>query len=117
MEVRQARRGEEALGLVVGEIAVERLKGHGTRRGASASIVGLRLVESHPLGCGEPNPHKGASLPIKTSPTGSEPFIVHNSDDGWRVRKYLHDCCDLSKAIDIATGYFEIGSLLALDGE
>ncbi len=56
-------------------------------------------------------------MPIKASPTGSELFIVDNSDHEWKVRKYLHDWCDLSKAIDIATGYFEIGSLLALDGE
>ncbi len=56
-------------------------------------------------------------MPVKSSVTGSELFIVDNSDDEWKVRKYLHDWCELSKAIDIATGYFEIGSLLALDGE
>ncbi|MFO8102107.1 MAG: helicase-related protein [Dehalococcoidia bacterium] len=48
---------------------------------------------------------------------GSELFIVDNSDDDWKVRDYLHDWCQLSKAIDIATGNFEIGALLALDGE
>jgi superfamily II DNA or RNA helicase len=48
---------------------------------------------------------------------GSELFIVDNSDQNWKVLKYLHDWCQLSRAIDIATGYFEIGSLLALDGE
>jgi hypothetical protein len=31
--------------------------------------------------------------------------------------RYLHDWCQLSKSIDIATGYFEIGSLLALEDE
>jgi HKD family nuclease len=31
--------------------------------------------------------------------------------------RYLHDWCQLSKSIDIATGYFEIGSLLALRDE
>jgi SNF2 family DNA or RNA helicase len=41
-------------------------------------------------------------------------FIVDNSDADWKVRSYLADWCDLSKAIDIATGYFEIGSLLSL---
>ncbi len=49
---------------------------------------------------------------------GNQPsslFIVDNSDSDWKVRSYLRDWCDLSKAIDIATGYFEIGSLLALD--
>ena len=47
---------------------------------------------------------------------GSELFIVDNSADDWKVLRYLHDWCQLSKSIDIATGYFEIGSLLSLDG-
>ncbi len=49
--------------------------------------------------------------------TGSELFIVDNSEEAWKALRYLHDWCQLSKSIDIATGYFEIGSLLALDGE
>jgi phosphatidylserine/phosphatidylglycerophosphate/cardiolipin synthase-like enzyme len=55
----------------------------------------------------------------KPNPTksGSEVLIVDNSDERWKVRNYLHDWCQLSEAIDIATGYFEIGSLLALDRE
>ena len=53
----------------------------------------------------------------KPTKSGSELFIIDNSDEDWKVRQYLHDWCQLSKAIDIATGYFEIGSLLALDGE
>ena len=56
-------------------------------------------------------------MPKKTSITGSELFIVDNSDDDWKVARYLHDWCQLSKAIDIATGYFEIGALLALKDE
>lgn len=56
-------------------------------------------------------------MPKRTSPTGSELFIVDNSDTDWKALRYLHDWCQLSKAVDIATGYFEIGSLLALDGE
>ncbi len=48
---------------------------------------------------------------------GSDLFIIDNSDQDWKVRQYLHDWCQFSRAIDIATGYFEIGSLLALDGE
>ena len=51
------------------------------------------------------------------SSTGSELFIVDNSNDDWKVLRYLHDWCQISKAIDIATGYFEIGSLLALKDE
>lgn len=56
-------------------------------------------------------------MPTRTSKTGSELFIVDNSDSDWKVHKYLHDWCQLSEQIDIATGYFEIGSLLALDAE
>ena len=56
-------------------------------------------------------------MPKKTSLTGSELFIVDNSDDDWKAARYLHDWCQLSRSIDIATGYFEIGALLALDGE
>ncbi len=56
-------------------------------------------------------------MPKRTSKTGSELFIVDNSEDDWKVQRYLHDWCQLSKAIDIATGYFEIGALLALRDE
>ena len=48
------------------------------------------------------------------SASASELFIVDNSDNEWKVRNYLADWCELSKSIDIATGYFEIGALLAL---
>jgi len=56
-------------------------------------------------------------MPRRSSSTGSELFIVDNSNEDWKVLRYLHDWCQLSKSIDIATGYFEIGSLLALEGE
>lgn len=49
--------------------------------------------------------------------TGTELFIVDNSDDEWKVLRYLRDWCQISKSIDIATAYFEIGSLLGLEGE
>jgi len=42
---------------------------------------------------------------------------VDNSDEAWKVVRYLHEWCQISKAFDIATGYFEIGSLLALGNE
>ena len=51
----------------------------------------------------------------KTS--GTELFIVDNSDQDWKVREYLREWCQLSERIDVATGYFEIGSLLALGNE
>lgn len=47
----------------------------------------------------------------------SDLFIVDNSDSEWKVQKYLAEWCELSNKIDIATGYFEIGSLLNLDGK
>lgn len=56
-------------------------------------------------------------MPKRTSQTGSELFIVDNSDEDWKVLRYLHDWCQISKSIDIATGFFEIGSFLALKDE
>lgn len=47
--------------------------------------------------------------------SGSELFIVDNSDSDWKVHRYLKEWCHLSKAIDIATGFFEVGGLLTLD--
>lgn len=48
---------------------------------------------------------------------GGNLFIVDNSNEEWRVQRYLNEWCDIAKSIDIATGYFEIGALLALDGQ
>jgi superfamily II DNA or RNA helicase len=57
-------------------------------------------------------------LPKRSShKVGSELFVVDNSADDWKVVRYLRDWCDLSKSIDIAAGFFEVGALLALDGE
>ncbi len=57
-------------------------------------------------------------MPKRTShTTGSELFIVDNSDDDWKAVKYIKDWCQLSKGMDVATAYFEIGSLLSLDEE
>jgi len=53
-------------------------------------------------------------VPQRVSKTGSELFIVDNSDEDWKVVRCLHDWYQLSKYIDIAAGCFEIGSLLAL---
>ena len=49
--------------------------------------------------------------------TGNDLFIVDNSDDDWKVLNYLAEWTEISSRFDIATGYFEIGSLLALDGK
>ena len=49
--------------------------------------------------------------------SGSDLFVVDNSDSDWDVLRYLAGWCRLSKGLDVATAYFEIGSLLALDGQ
>ncbi len=48
---------------------------------------------------------------------GSDLFIVDNGDKSWKAKNYLHEWADLAHAFDVATGYFEIGALLALDGQ
>lgn len=42
-------------------------------------------------------------------------YIVDNSTDDHSVKKYLTEWCSISKQMDIATGYLEIGGLLSLD--
>jgi hypothetical protein len=48
-------------------------------------------------------------------------FIVDNSTDEtspeWNGLEYLEQWCDISKRFDIATGYFDISALNALDGK
>ncbi len=51
-----------------------------------------------------------------TDPRGRDLFIVDNSVSGWTGLRYLEEWSGIAKAFDIATGYFEIGALLALDG-
>jgi hypothetical protein len=46
----------------------------------------------------------------------SEQFIVDNTAEDWKALQYVREWCDISSAIDIATGHFEIGAFLALDG-
>jgi hypothetical protein len=45
----------------------------------------------------------------------SEQFIVDNTAEDWKALQYVREWCDISSAIDIATGHFEIGAFLALD--
>ncbi len=56
-------------------------------------------------------------MPEGNPKSGTDLFIVDNTDQDWKVLRYLRDWCEISRAIDIATGYFEIGALLALDGQ
>jgi len=47
---------------------------------------------------------------------GRDLFIVDNSVSGWTGVRYLEEWSGIAKSFDIATGFFEIGALLALDG-
>lgn len=49
--------------------------------------------------------------------SGGELFIVDNSDEAWKGLRYLQDWTEIASAFDIATGCFEMGALLALDGK
>lgn len=53
-------------------------------------------------------------MPKKQAISGSELFIVDNSDEAWKVAEYLRRWCNHSASVDIATGYFDIGALLCL---
>jgi SNF2 family DNA or RNA helicase len=46
---------------------------------------------------------------------GRDLFIVDNSVSGWTGLRYLQEWAGIAKGFDIATGYFEIGGLLALE--
>ena len=56
-------------------------------------------------------------MPDKSPKTGADLFIVDNTDENWKVSNYLREWASISNQFDIATGYFEIGALLSLDGE
>jgi superfamily II DNA or RNA helicase len=53
----------------------------------------------------------------KPERSGADLFIVDNSEADWKVADYLREWASISHQFDIATGYFEIGALLALEGE
>jgi superfamily II DNA or RNA helicase len=54
---------------------------------------------------------------MSPEPRGGDLFIVDNSVSGWTGLRYLEEWCGIAKAFDIATGFFEIGALLGLDGK
>ena len=49
--------------------------------------------------------------------TGRSLFIVDNSVTGWTGLRYLEEWAGIARAFDVATGFLEIGALLALDGK
>lgn len=71
----------------------------------------IRLSLQHPQ-----QPLGDTAKARSMSKSGSDLFIVDNSDSDWKVHRYLKEWCQLSKAIDVATGFFEVGGLLTLDG-
>ena len=56
-------------------------------------------------------------MPDGKTTDGGELLKVDNSNKEWKVCNYLSEWVDNTKSFDIATGYFEIGALLALDGQ
>ena len=44
-------------------------------------------------------------------------FVVDNSEGGRSGLEYLREWCELAKSMDIASGFFEIGALLDLEGD
>jgi hypothetical protein len=56
-------------------------------------------------------------MPTNAERSGRDLFIVDNSVSGWTGLRYLEEWAGIAKAFDIATGFFEIGGLLALDGK
>nr|MBA2436071.1 DEAD/DEAH box helicase family protein [Chthoniobacterales bacterium] len=73
----------------------------------------LNLQIEGELGLKPENRGSATAQSPKTSP--GELFIVDNSDELWKGLKYLHDWTEIASAFDIATGFFEIGALLALE--
>lgn len=53
---------------------------------------------------------------MKRENKGGDLFVVDNSVSGWTGLRYLQEWTEIAKSFDIATGFFEIGSFLALDG-
>ncbi len=54
---------------------------------------------------------------MNPEPKGRDLFIVDNSVSGWTGLRYLEEWASIARSFDIATGYFDIGALLALDGK
>ena len=44
-------------------------------------------------------------------------FVVDNSEGGRSGLEYLREWCELAQSMDIASGFFEIGALLDLEGD
>lgn len=78
---------------------------------STSTIIGEDLTDrrSAPTSSDEP-------APGRIHADGRTLFIVDNSVEGWTGLRYLREWTEIARAFDIATGYFDIGALLALDG-
>lgn len=87
------------------------------KKRVSKSQPSLPNVPPPEIGGGKKtSPESSALQPIHPK-TGADLFIVDNGDDTWKVVNYLREWAGISSQFDIATGYFEIGALLALEGD
>ena len=66
------------------------------------------------LPCGRPALFAGANRACRAR-VGSDLFIIDNTNSELDVLRYLAGWRRLSRGLDVASAYFEIGSLLALD--
>ena len=83
----------------------------------SKSQSSLPNIPPPEMGVGKNTAIESPALQPMPPKTGADLFIVDNSDENWKVVNYLREWASISHQFDIATGYFEIGALLALDGE
>ncbi|MBH52576.1 MAG: helicase [Chloroflexi bacterium] len=54
---------------------------------------------------------------LTSNQQGKDLFIVDNGISGWTALRYLEEWTKIANSFDIATSFFEVGSLLALDGK
>src|SRR3972149_10524176 len=83
----------------------------------SKSQSSLPNIPPPEMGVGKNTAIESPALQPMPPKTGADLFIVDNSDENWKVVNYLREWASISHQFDIATGYFEIGALLAMDGE
>ena len=54
---------------------------------------------------------------MKVASGGRDLFVVDNSVSGWTGLRYLEEWAGIARSLDVATGFFEIGALLSLNGK
>lgn len=87
------------------------------KKRVSKSQPSLPNVPPPEMGAGKKTPPESPALQPMPPKTGADLFIVDNGDDNWKVVNYLKEWASISNQFDIATGYFEIGALLAMEGD